>query len=70
MARGRALHHGERLLREDRRALPESEPIIYHATVRKEAWLENAFMNDDGEFDFSKGIVTPDEAKRIERSCC
>jgi len=43
----------------------ETEPIIYRATVSPEAWLENAFLEKDGSFDFSKGILTADEVSRL-----
>lgn len=43
----------------------DSEPIIYRATVSAEAWLENAFLEADGSFDFSKGILTTDDASRL-----
>lgn len=43
----------------------ETEPIIYRATVSPEAWLENAFLEADGSFDFSKGILTKEDAARL-----
>ncbi len=43
----------------------KSEPIIYHATVSPEAWLENAFLEADGSFDFSKGILTVEDVTRL-----
>ena len=42
----------------------ESEPVIYRGTVSKEAWLENAYLNEDHGFDFSKNILTPHEVSR------
>ena len=41
------------------------EPIIYRATVSPEAWLENAFLEADGTFDFHKGILTTDDVSRL-----
>ncbi len=43
---------------------PEREPIIYNGTVHPDAWVENVYLNEDGTFDFSKTILTPDEVKR------
>lgn len=43
----------------------ETEPIIYSATVGADAWLENAFLESDGSFDFDKGILTTDDASRL-----
>lgn len=43
----------------------ETEPIIYRATVSPEAWLENAFLEADGSFDFVKGILTTDDVSRL-----
>ncbi len=42
----------------------ESEPIIYKGTIAPTAWVENVYMNEDGSYDFSKEILTPDEVKR------
>ena len=43
----------------------ESEPIIYAGTTSAEAWLENAFVEADGSFDFGKGVLTTDDASRL-----
>lgn len=43
----------------------ETEPVIYKGTTSSDAWLENAFLNADGSFDFEKGILSPEEAKRL-----
>ncbi len=43
----------------------ESEPVIHAGTVSADAWLENAFLNADGSFDFFKGALSADEAKRL-----
>ncbi len=41
-----------------------SEPVIYRGTVSKDAWLENAYLNEDLTFDFSKNILSPEEVSR------
>ncbi|MGB5811956.1 MAG: phosphoenolpyruvate carboxykinase (ATP) [Polyangiales bacterium] len=43
----------------------ETEPIIYNATIGADAWLENAFLEADGSFDFNKGLLTTDDAARL-----
>jgi phosphoenolpyruvate carboxykinase (ATP) len=43
----------------------KSEPIIYRGTVSSDAWVENAFLEADGSFDFSKGVLTTDDVKRL-----
>ena len=42
-----------------------AEPIIYRGSVSKDAWLENAFVEADGTFDFFKGVITVEDAKRL-----
>ena len=42
----------------------KSEPIIYRGTVSPDAWVENGFLNEDGTFDFFKGALTAEDAKR------
>lgn len=42
----------------------ESEPVIYKGTVHPDAWVENVYMNEDGTYDFSKDILTPEEVAR------
>lgn len=43
-----------------------SEPLIYRGTLKPEAWVENAFMKENGEYDFFKIALSPEEvaAKR------
>ncbi|MEM7434575.1 MAG: phosphoenolpyruvate carboxykinase (ATP) [Myxococcota bacterium] len=43
----------------------KTEPIIYEATISEDAWLENAFLEADGSFDFKKGLLTTDDAARL-----
>ena len=45
---------------------PETEPVIHAGSTTGDAWLENAFMNTDGTFDFEKGVIAPEEAKRLK----
>ncbi len=42
----------------------ETEPIIYKGTISPDAWVENVFVNEDGTYDFSKEVLTPEEVKR------
>lgn len=42
----------------------DSEPIIHAGTTSSEAWLENAYLEADGTFDFFKGPLTADEVAR------
>ncbi len=42
----------------------ENEPIIYNGTVHPDAWVENVYMNEDGTYDFSKTILSPEDVKR------
>ena len=44
----------------------ESEPIIFAGTVSGEAWLENAFIDLDGEFDFDKRVLSINEVKKYK----
>ena len=43
----------------------KNEPVIYRGTVGSDAWLENAFLEADGSFDFNKGVLTVDDVKRL-----
>ncbi len=45
----------------------EREPTIYRGTVHPSAWVENAYFNKDGTFDFSKFAVAPEDVKRLKR---
>lgn len=45
---------------------PETEPVIHAGTVSAEAWLENAFLQTDGSFDFDKGVLSPEECGRLK----
>ena len=43
---------------------PETEPVIYHGTTDKDAWLENVYLNEDGTADFFKEALSPEEVAR------
>lgn len=43
----------------------KSEPVIYAGTTSSEAWLENAWLEADGDFDFYKGALSPEEVARV-----
>ncbi|MBI4236927.1 MAG: phosphoenolpyruvate carboxykinase (ATP) [Deltaproteobacteria bacterium] len=42
---------------------PESEPVIHAGTIDPSAWVENVFVNANGTYDFSKGILSSAEVK-------
>ncbi|MCK6528116.1 phosphoenolpyruvate carboxykinase (ATP) [Myxococcota bacterium] len=44
---------------------PETEPVIYHGTLDPSAWVENVYVDADGRYDFSKGVLAPDEVRRL-----
>ena len=41
-----------------------AEPVIYRGTTSEDAWLENAYLDEDLTFDFSKNILSPEEVER------
>ena len=41
-----------------------AEPVIYRGTTSPEAWVENAYLDADGGFDFFKGVLSVDEVTR------
>lgn len=41
----------------------ESEPLIYRGTLSSDAWVENAYTDSDGAYDFFKLAMNPDEVK-------
>jgi len=43
----------------------ESEPVIYRGTVSDNAWVENVFLDANGDLDFFKTAISPNEAKRL-----
>ncbi len=42
----------------------ETEPQIYHGTIAPSAWVENAYQEPDGTFDFGKVGLTPADVGR------
>lgn len=43
----------------------KTEPVIYHGTLDRRAWLENVYIDENGRPDFAKGILTPREVQRL-----
>ena len=43
----------------------ETEPVLFTATTGQDAWLENVFLEADGSFDFSKGVLSVDDVSRL-----
>ena len=43
----------------------KSEPVIYRGTVSSDAWVENVYTDESGQYDFFKTALTPDEVKRL-----
>ncbi len=39
----------------------KSEPVIYRGTLSPDAWVENGYMDEAGEYDFDKGMLSPAE---------
>ena len=42
----------------------KAEPIIHAGTTSADAWVENAYLEADGSFDFYKSTLTPSEVAR------
>jgi phosphoenolpyruvate carboxykinase (ATP) len=43
----------------------ETEPVLYEATIGPEAWVENVFLEADGSFHFTKGVLSVEEVARM-----
>jgi len=43
----------------------ETEPVLFTATTGSEAWIENVFLEPDGSFHFTKGVLSIDEVSRL-----
>ncbi len=43
----------------------ETEPVLYEATIGPEAWVENVFLEPDGSFHFTKGVLSVEEVSRL-----
>lgn len=44
----------------------DNEPVIYRGTMSSDAWVENVYTDAKGQFDFSKGVLSADDARRLE----
>ncbi len=42
----------------------QTEPVIYRGTVSSDAWVENAYLESDGDFDFFKDALSAGEVAR------
>ncbi len=43
---------------------PETEPVLHAGTTSPQAWVENVYLTEEGDFDFSKGALSPEEVAR------
>ncbi|MGB8332430.1 MAG: phosphoenolpyruvate carboxykinase (ATP) [Polyangiales bacterium] len=43
----------------------ETEPVLFTATSGPDAWIENAFLEADGSFNFSKGVLSVEDVTRL-----
>jgi len=43
----------------------ETEPVLFTATTGSEAWLENVFLEADGSFHFTKGVLSAEDVARL-----
>lgn len=43
----------------------ETEPVLFEATTGSDAWVENVFLEPDGSFHFTKGVLSIEEVKRL-----
>jgi phosphoenolpyruvate carboxykinase (ATP) len=43
----------------------ETEPVLYEATIGPDAWVENVFLEADGSFHFTKGVLSVDDVSRL-----
>lgn len=44
---------------------PETEPVLYEATIGPDAWIENVFLEANGSFHFTKGALSIEDVKRL-----
>ena len=44
----------------------ENEPVIYRGTMSSNAWVENVYTDEQGRFEFSKGILSVEDARRLQ----
>jgi phosphoenolpyruvate carboxykinase (ATP) len=43
----------------------ETEPVLYEATIGPDAWVENVFLEADGSFHFTKGVLSTEDVARL-----
>lgn len=43
----------------------QTEPVLFQATTGPDAWVENVFLEPDGSFHFTKGVLSIEEVKRL-----
>ncbi len=43
----------------------ETEPVIYRGTLSADAWVENSYLDAEGNYDFFKSDLTPAEVARV-----
>ncbi|NVB38445.1 phosphoenolpyruvate carboxykinase (ATP) [Pseudenhygromyxa sp. WMMC2535] len=43
----------------------ENEPVIYRGTVSADAWIENVYLDEQGEPDFFKRGLSPEDVERL-----
>jgi phosphoenolpyruvate carboxykinase (ATP) len=46
----------------------DSEPVIHDGTLSAQAWVENVYLNEEGEYDFFKDALSPDEVNRLRET--
>ena len=44
----------------------DTEPVIHAGSTNGDAWLENAYLQPDGNFDFEKDVLAPSEVERLK----
>lgn len=44
----------------------ETEPVIYKGTLSADAWVENVYFDENGDYDFVKEILSPAEVARMK----
>ena len=45
----------------------KAEPVIFRGTVCSDAWVENVYVDEQGNYDFFKSEISPAEAKRLRQ---
>ncbi len=43
----------------------DTEPVLYHGTLHPSAWVENVYIDADGNSDFFKEQLSPQEVRRL-----